>query len=28
MLHIADGESVAGTLRESAVPGEVRIMAT
>jgi hypothetical protein len=25
MLHITDGESVAGTLRQSAVPGEVRI---
>src|SRR5258708_898334 len=25
MLHITDGESVAGTLRESAVPGEVAI---
>src|SRR5260370_8124609 len=25
MLHITDGESVAGTLRESAVPGEVSI---
>jgi RNA polymerase sigma factor (sigma-70 family) len=25
MLHIADGESVAGTLRESIIPGEVRI---
>jgi Domain of unknown function (DUF1835) len=25
MLHITDGESVAGTLRESMVPGEVRI---
>jgi hypothetical protein len=25
MLHITDGESVAGTLRESAVPGEVRV---
>ena len=25
MLHIADGESVAGTLRESGVPGEVMI---
>jgi RNA polymerase sigma factor (sigma-70 family) len=25
MLHIVDGESVAGTLRESIVPGEVRI---
>jgi hypothetical protein len=24
MLHITDGESVAGTLRESAVPGEVK----
>jgi Domain of unknown function (DUF1835) len=25
MLHITDGESVAGTLRQSTVPGEVRI---
>jgi hypothetical protein len=25
MLHIVDGESVAGTLRESGVPGEVRV---
>jgi len=25
LLHITDGESVAGTLRQSAVPGEVRI---
>src|SRR5580698_6291428 len=25
MLHITDGESVAGTLRESAVPGDVSI---
>jgi hypothetical protein len=25
VLHITDGESVAGTLRESSVPGEVRI---
>jgi hypothetical protein len=25
MLHITDGESVAGTLRQSGVPGEVRI---
>src|SRR6266581_2359156 len=25
MLHIADGESVAGTLRESAIPGDVSI---
>ena len=24
-LHIADGESVAGTLRQSTVPGEVQI---
>src|SRR6202167_3637690 len=25
MLHITDGESVAGTLRQSTMPGEVRI---
>jgi hypothetical protein len=25
MLHITDGESVAGTLRESAIPGDVSI---
>jgi len=25
MLHIADGESVAGTLREAAIPGDVSI---
>jgi len=25
MLHIADGHSVAGTLRESGVPGDVSI---
>src|ERR1700685_2753171 len=25
ILHITDGESVAGTLRQSTVPGEVRI---
>jgi hypothetical protein len=25
MLHITDGESVAGTLRESAIPGDVKV---
>jgi hypothetical protein len=25
MLHITDGESVAGTLRESGIPGDVKV---